>query len=496
MSPMRAFSFRALLALGVICLLSWSPVKAQDEDERAGPVVPAEGMQMFRHKLHEAGLRPVRHWNDVMNAPHRTLIILLGDQSIRRYLRENDIKPAIQAGASILIATDQSTRGTDLRNLFSVEITGEYVDANPEYCFQVNGRALPYFPFVSPYLDVRGNDSPKRIFDGIASDGVGAVATNNPSVLQIINDPDRFPKPEPVAGYPSTSRTPRRDLVGRSDMFAVGGTSRNGRFLVLADHSVFLNMMLLANDGNDLLNSNLVFTEQCIDWLKGQNNNFDRCFFVEDGEVKTDFELQFPEPDDSDLGFILGLLDFLQTNDNGNRIISGLQEQDFFNRLLRRHYSTREIIRTVLIVLIALSIFYLFFATLRSRSSTDPARSLVTPELAAMIPKGDVLRQRFDSLLEVDNLYEASRQLIRDFLSGMNAEPDANGLPPRLVIEDGYDDEDGLRRRISRLWRIAYDLEPVHVAPQSWGQVKKDLQSILTDADEGWWKFMPRKPKG
>jgi hypothetical protein len=278
-------------------------------------------------------------------------------------------------------------------------------------------------------------------------------------------------------------------------LFAAGGLYAQGRYLVLADHSIFLNQMLLAStDGVNRLNSNLEFTIACIDWLKGTQER-DRCLFVEDGEVKTDFEIHFPEKDESDLAKILKLLTFLEANGNGNKIVAKLEDADFFNSLLRAHYSTREIIRTFIIILVCLSIFMLFWMTIRNRSGTDPARALVTPELAAMIPRGDVLHQRFDSLNEVENVYEAARQLIRDFLSGLDAEPDVGGLPPKLVIEDGYEDEDGLRRKLGRLWRIAYDGEPVKVAPATWGVIKQDIKDVLADADDGWWKFVKRRMK-
>jgi hypothetical protein len=483
-----------LFVYAVLWLLCPAFARAQDmeEEEERAPEVRADGMEYFRHKLYEAGLQPLRNVDDVRLNPMRTVIILVGDKSVRRHLSPQ-VRDAVLQGAAILIATDQSTQGTDLERFFRVRITGEKVTANPEDCFRgKSARGKPYHPFVSKLLDWRGIEgSPAKMFEGLTGDGDGALATNIPSVLQITSDQI---KTEPLAEYPPSASTSTRRLNGRVDLFAAGGFYQRGRYLVLADHSIFLNQMLLAySEDTGLLNSNLQFTIDCIDWLKGEHR--DRCLFVEDGEVKTDFELQFPESKDTYLDRMLKLLMFLEANGNGNKLVASAQEADFFNTLLRGFFSTREIVRTVIIVLVCLSIFFLFWMTFRNRASTDPARLLVTPELAAMIPRGDVLRQRFDSLQEVDNVYEAARQLIRDFLSGMGAEPDANGLPPRLIIKDGYEDADGLRRKVGRLWRIAYDSEPVRVAPETWSTIKEDLKAVLADADEGWWKFVERNVK-
>ena len=487
---------RLLASIAAIYLLCAAPARAQDEeDEERAPEVKADGMEYFRHKIHEAGFRPLSNWNEVFNNPQRTVIVLVGDKSVGKFLTDNrfaaELLWAVEQGAAVLIATDQSTAHTQLARTFSVQITGDKVDANPEDCFQgKSGRGKAFHPYVDPYRAFPlEEDSPKRMFHVLGRVGDEALATNRPSVLRITSD--RI-KTEALAGYPNSARTERGELTPRVDLFAAGGFYVRGRYLVLADHSIFLNLMMLAASNDTLLNSNLSFTIDCIDWLKGGEQGRNRCLFVEDGEIKTDFELKFPETKDSDLEKLLKLLMFLEANGNGNKIVAKAQDADLFNAFLTNYYPTREIIRTLLIVLVCLSVLFALWLTVRNRTTTDPARALVTPELAAMIPKGDVLRQRFDSLHEVENVYEAARQLIRDFLSGMGAEPDAHGLPPKLVVEDCYDDEANLRRKIARLWRIAYDTVPIKVAPEEWKAIKEDLQEVLAEADDGWWMFSKR----
>ena len=47
-------------------------------------------------------------------------------------------------------------------------------------------------------------------------------------------------------------------------LFAVGGTVGKGRVLVLADHSIFINRMILPRE-----TGNLEFAANCLHWLRG-----------------------------------------------------------------------------------------------------------------------------------------------------------------------------------------------------------------------------------
>ena len=134
-----------------------------------------------------------------------------------------------------------------------------------------------------------------------------------------------------------------------------------------------------------------------------------------------------------------------------------------------------------------------FVMLVRSRIRPDPARALVTPQLAALIPRHGALKQRFDGQLESNNIYEPVRELVREFMAGMDAEPDERGRPPEIVIEDGCENPVALRRRIMRLWSLGFGVEPVKVVPSQWSKLSVDLQEILHDADEGWWKFVMEK---
>jgi hypothetical protein len=483
----REHFLRGLFLAAALAVFLPSPARADDEeDDDDTVVVEPLKTDIFRDLLFRKDIKPLRGINDLRADPNNTIIILLGQKSVN-YLQDWNIIQAVERGASLLIASDQSSAGSRLKAHLGVEITGELVFADGNDCY----RGRSFYPFVTPLnkFEQVENSSPKKLFQALDSDGPGALVTNYPSYLNI--DRKHFASPMPLAGYPfSAHRANMRDanLDPQTDYFAAGGQLGEGRYLILADHSIFVNSMVWRPE----INSNLFFMQDCVGWLQGEEKK-SRCLFIEEGEILTEFELPMPEPQWTwwkILQKVPGLID-----GPGNDFVREVQKHDGFNDLLLQLISYRWIMRALLFLFTAFVILFGLLTLVRNWTRADPARALVTPELAAMIPRGNVLHQRFDGQLDGENVYEAARQLVRDFLAGMDAEPDAHGLPPTLVIEDGYEDEGGLRRRIARLWRIGYDTVPVKVAPEEWKGLTKDLQDVLTDADDGWWKFTPADRK-
>lgn len=466
----------------IFTLLSAGYGFGQDSDSSKQIVIKSEKTEIFRHLLYRANIESLSNLDQAIADPRNSIVILLGNESINRYL-DGQLRLFVEQGGSLLVASDQRSTNFTLARSFGVIIIGNTVEAAPEDCY--HGRKGQ--PFVRPIRALFDNDktSPKTIFKDLDGAGEGALATNIASVLRIIST--GASKPEPLAAYPFSSwvQNPANRLDSSKDLFAAGGHREEGRFLVLADHSVFVNGMVWKFD-----NANLFFTRDCISWLQGEEKK-SRCLFIEDGIVRTEFELPTLDKDESELDFALKIMKFLEMR--GNSIVSEAEERNLHNNWLLSMFprGLRDVLRLVVIVGTCIVAVFGFMLLLRGRTAPDPARTLVTPALAALIPRGNVLRQRFDSLLGSDNIYESARQLVREFLAGLDAEPDARGQPPQVEIRDGYEDEPGLRRRIMRLWRIGYGTEPVRVAPSEWPTLGKDLKDVLLDADEGWWKFSP-----
>jgi hypothetical protein len=488
MSLLQRFlpTVRASFVLSAAIALEQPTHTRGDEPEEEGKTVTVDPLKtdIFRDALFRKEVKALRNVAEVGYDPEHTIIILLGEKSLR-LLDYWDVNDAVRRGAALLVASDQSSAGTRLSALVGVEISGELVDAEANDCY----RGRPYYPFVIPFKAWRQIDksSPRTIFQALDSSGPGALVTNNASVLHLRKN--HFARPEPLAGYPLSAHRPNRvddKFDPDNDYFAAGGQLGEGRYLVLADHSIFLNSMVWRPE----VNSNLFFMQDCISWLQGEEKK-NRCLFIEDGEVKTEFKLNVPDEELSDWQKFMLAKNIIEKH--GNEILTELQQRDSFNDVLTRFVGYRPILRFFIVAFTAFIVLFGLLMLVRGRTGPDPARTLVSPELAAMIPRGNVLRQRFDAQLDVENVYEAARHLVRDFLGGLDAEPDANGLPPQLIVEDGYLDEAGLRRRIARLWRIGFDNVPVTVAPDDWSELTQDLHDVLADADDGWWKFVPNR---
>src|SRR5262249_30110277 len=115
----------------------------------------------------------------------------------------------------------------------------------------------------------------------------GPIATNKPSYL--MRRSNRLPF---LADLPAgcVFRDPTTDLftVYPDPLpFAAGATvgAKGGRILVLADHSLFINGMMLQED-----NGNFQFAYNCLKWLReGPEGKRDRVLFADEGKVVTDF---------------------------------------------------------------------------------------------------------------------------------------------------------------------------------------------------------------
>lgn len=460
-----------------------------EKNERDVVTVPAKGMEIFRYALHKKDITPLSGLDDI--DPAKTMIILMGEESVRRFANDAKVLAAVRNGASLLIASN----GGDEEHLreYGVQLLKDRVEADEEHSYERKKRN----PFVQPILQPSADPKTAEfIFQELGSSGSSALATNNPTVLRIIGRERNVPL-QALARYPESARfsSDRQQLNPQRDLFAVAGHfpySRGqhpnpGRFMILADHSIFENIMVWQQN-----NANRFFMLDCREWLQG-NEMKSMCLFVEDGKVRTQFDLRAPEKP-LDLWKFLAMMRHI-VNKGGNQLIEETQQQNVYNRVLFEYFglTPHSVLRSLLIGISVFALLVGFVALVRVRMRADPARALITPQLAALIPRHGTLKQRFDGQLDSNNVYEPVRDLIREFMTGMDAEPDSGGRPPQILIEDGYQGPSALRRRIMRLWTIGFGAEPVKVPPSQWSKLYEDLQGVLQDADEGWWRFVAGK---
>src|SRR5262249_461620 len=146
------------------------------------------------------------------------------------------VKNFLEAGGSLLVATDRPMLD-GWTGLFAVTVAGVYLQIHPA---SAGYGGSPDCPFVKV---LPGNHLP--IFEGLKE-----IATNKPSYLVLADqNPRGF---RALAGFHDGCWTQTGGpLDQREAFFAVAKEwPSGGRVLVLADHSVFINAMMLGDNDN------------------------------------------------------------------------------------------------------------------------------------------------------------------------------------------------------------------------------------------------------
>ena len=256
-------------------------------------------------------------------------------------------------------------------------------------------------------------------------------------------------------------------------LFAVGGTVGKGRVLVLADHSIFINRMILPRN-----TGNLEFAANCLHWLRGDastpdemlhaviprrgglappslNGQRDKVLFWEDGSVHADFRVPMKEmsinpPRPSAPAIVAAL----------NRGVRNMENQNAFNRQLLDGLEERRLVPGTsgsLDPLRADARFAAFSGYLfvwRGRHRVDAAVPLLGYAVARHEPKLSLLEQRRRSMLHSGNVWETAHRLARQCFESAGVpltgtSPHGPRRARRVVAASRVD------RRMARLWELA-----------------------------------------
>lgn len=367
----------------------------------------------FRRLLFEFQFKPLERFDELEMNPSQTLLIVLGDpRCLSKSSFPQGLRSFVERGGAVLIATDRETvgeAGEMLGQLAGVTVTGEtLICRNPNPMVLYDGAA--YCPFVEPLADAMAPNRSTNIL-GLLAAVVGAgsrpalfcnphptepdlrVATNAPSRLRRNARGWWWPSgiyrlAELPSGCTDERRMMFRPHSSEHPLFAVGGSVGKGRVLVLADHSVFINRMVLPRD-----NGNLEFAANCLHWLRGGvstptealqamndpqaleklTGQRNKVLFWDDGFIRTDLEVPLkrvplksalpPEP------VIVAALD---------KTLANLEDDDYFNRRLLEKMEDasgdhRSLVRNVLYLLTfaaALLLGYRFLWRVRYTTSS------------------------------------------------------------------------------------------------------------------------------
>jgi hypothetical protein len=462
------------------------PVGAQP----AGNQQFAFGTEVLRWLLKSnANLKPVDRPASLKDAEH-TILIVLGDLSWLENNVPGGVEDFVQKGGALLAASDLSS-GKSLENLAGVQISSYQIelplDKNARNCHREQ-RDSPFVdetqasfpdgsenPFSGLKLRVATNISKRLLTDGALPKGIVPLA--------------RFPKGvfwfQPIFG--SGEQTKGISLLLREEaLFAVGGSRGEGRLLVLGDHSVFINQMMLDDQCG-----NLEFTVQCLEWLKS-NGQRDRAMLVEDGRIHSNFDVTLkripPIPPLKVLEELFNhrdeIIEEMQTklaeSERKKTLDAALlksldgRPQVAANRL--RRYSLWGFGGFLVVAI-------LYRLSNNGRHFPDRRLPLLGPVVAKQRPAAGAAEVRPRAQIEAGNLWESARELAQESL-GQN--PLEDTPPPKpAVVARGWWVRRQSRRRLERLWEIAYGSDTVPIPPGQWEQFLSDLQEFEQDVADG-----------
>jgi hypothetical protein len=475
MSRPAPFLFAAICAA-----LLTAPAPAQALPSRE-PLPWKYGTHAFRWTLNNLGFQPLQSLDECAAEPERTLIIVLGKTWPLDHV-PGGVRHFVEQGGAVLIATDQTRSAFDRSRVGSWERTfAVEVKDSPVWAVDT-GTAIAYRRlFECPMVRAVDNkDSPLFL------DLRQGVATNCPGSLEVRRSGTGAAL-VPLAYYPPGCRSqddlryglrrrlPSGDPFGHDPerlpgnapsaglLFAAGGDWGGGRVLVLADHSVFINEMMLQTD-----NENIPFACNCMQWL-GEGRR-DRVLFCEEGTINANFNVPVVEPPLPPPGPWI------------NHLVQGMEDENRFNRAILRQFTPGQIFRALLLALTGLLVLYGLVCLVKLRSRVEPAAPPLAQAVNRQLALQAVLHQRHQDMLRADNLWEAARTLAQQCFEPVAVPRER---PPRLRVAGGWWQRRRLGRQVRRLWRLAFGPAPVRVSAHEFVDLVREMEAVQAALAKG-----------
>ncbi len=469
----------------LILVLCVGPASAQEHALTPDQLAFAQGTHVTRRLLHELHFTPLQQLEDYDKDPANTLLVVLGDLS--SVLAQLDCDPSgkpgrlnqfLISGGAVLIASDVPADpgvvnqilgqlGGVLVNLGTTRIT----TSNPAQAY----KEFPDCPYVVPI--------PGRTADQLFGTGdrqLTHLATNQPSALWRNQTWPRSRDITDLASYPTDYQVETRGapLGMYPPLFAVGGPRGAGKVLLLADHSVLVNMMMLPRD-----NDNVPFALNAFTWLReSSRGQRSKALFVVDGFVNSLFEVPLKMPQHPELPEIKPEdLPFLVAQADG--ILAGLEDDNKFDPALQRLESQGRRGSGFWTIVAALgSLVLLIWGSWRvmfsGRSNVESglptlgrAVDLHTPEVSTL-----ALRQR--ALLRGGNFWEPARALAREAFGRAGVVVPAGSRLPRIVARGGFWERWRRSGWVRNLWLLAFG-PPRRVTAAEWARLPEELNRLV-----------------
>ncbi|HSQ58714.1 MAG TPA: hypothetical protein VLM40_23535 [Gemmata sp.] len=481
------------LAAVVVAAATAVPTRAQQPAQPKQKIeIPADGTELFRALLDRKGIKPVREAEIWQSRYDDLILIVLGSHAPR-----NQFDPAVscttalRGGGAVLIASDS------LFPLMSsvtpnVGVIQGSIQNNRIVCLTPgsNLRGMADCPFVVPVV---GNDvwrGPEEDSDAAkVFSGLSQVATNQPSNIQVGTWGGHIKFA--LARFPAGSRWVNFDGQTRpaaNVLFAVGGygpdanNAMDYRFLAMADHSVFINQMLIEPG-----TQNLELAFRTIEYLQGPQKR-SRCLFIENGQVIEEFDgLRKAFASQQSIPVLnFGAMQE-KLADLGNAMADKVQKEDMLNRIFRND----RVFRGLLMVLFWVAAVYLSYYLIRRWWVVRTPTDLPPPPTIAGVPSGPpgVFDRRQKELLRRDNVYEPVRDLVREFFESLGIHGDQGPRHPKVAIADIVRKPDSLRQAIRDFWKLAYG-PPQELTVSRWRELESYFVRLRDAHAAGKWRFV------
>jgi hypothetical protein len=471
------------IALGLLILAAAQKGTPAHAQEKMGAF--EEGTHVFRRILFDAEMTPLKEFGDLKHDPRHKILIVLGDTRCLEQV-PGGVENFVKQGGALFLATDQRIVSKSVREeiaaISDVTVTGSFVVCNDP---PSRYRNLQHCPFLNPRAPGDGPD----LFHNLQKRHTGIpprVATNQPSYLSYTSRTNT-PKLKELADLPSGSFTWPWDRLGMKPLFAVGGEVDNGRVLVLADHSIFINVMMMQSD-----NDNVEFTRNCVEWLK-QDGTRTEVLFVEEGRIRDNFNIPLKEEP-------LPIPDVLRIANQGidrlNAHLADVEEENAVNKPIwnalyepkptpqEAYKEMRGKVWRILGVVLTLALLFYgsFRLGMRGRHRLEMAAPLLPRAVQDHTPRGPVLEQRYAAMQRLGNLWESARELARQCFAPY-ARPSPE--PPLVVARGGWWQRRKVARQVRRLWLLAFRDRPEHVSHRALRALLAELRVLKAALADG-----------
>ena len=442
--------------------------------------------------------------------PKNTLVVVFGNPAPLDKLHDRlgGLRKWVEDGGALWVATDFTTPPI-LKREFGVGVNGNKL-LLPDGGTQDVYAGVPEFPFVHwdraagpPFVE-----QGPPVFRG---EPALPVATDVPSYLELSDEawPDvrAFLSADCTFAGPVRNRGDALRFHGQSWPLAYSRELGKGRVLVIADHSIFINMMFQLQQQTRTL-GNLDFAYRCAEWLQTPPGEIiptrKQILFYEDGAVQTNFHIPFrqvpgmplPPPET-----LMGMIDQALHGLEEEGTFAKMEEDDIFNETVEsvmaaiplwKWAAPEEKIWTLAVIGCSIVLgIYGFLRLGGFRHRHDATGPLLADLLSKQGSAGTILAARHEALVREGNLWEAARDLVRQMFASAGTAPDSGSTPPTIEVRGSWWRRWRTRARWRTMWRLARSARPVRVSPRRFASLVKQVRELRTALADGAVRIVP-----